>query len=57
MTTDDIVSTSDEAYAMARTVALETLKNLMLEEDSWIRLYAAEAVLENEPHKEKEPVK
>lgn len=54
MTTDDMVSTTAEAYEMARTVALETLKDLMTEDDLWIRLYAAEAVLENEP---KEAVK
>lgn len=51
MNPEDINNTDREAYGMAFSVALDTLNRLMTQEDTdpWVRLYAAEAVLENEP--------
>lgn len=50
-TVEDLNKTSEEAYAMAFSVALQTLNHIMVDENSSTseRLWAAEAVLENPP--------
>ena len=57
MDVSELNNTQDESYGMAYSLARETLKGLMLVEDDWIKLSAAEAVLDNPPQSKKDEKK
>jgi hypothetical protein len=56
MNPEDIHTTDEEAYKMATSVALNCLQQIMLDEDvnTNHRIWAAEAILENQPSLDKE---